>query len=486
MYETIEYDLSHVPGYRGPDEGHPEPSYIWDCIFQEVSIETGALVHEWRASQHFNISVTYHGIGPGGSKDDPFDWFHINSIAKDGLGNYLISSRYMHSIIYVEGKTGDVIWILGGRENDFMDLSEGNATNFAWQHDARFLPTNTFPNTYSPPAEKDGVTTQLLTLFDNAAEDQHYEYGMDISRALLLEITYPTEWSHKLIGQAKIESRSPDLNAEKVHDINGTSTSHTVRVIQSYENPLSVRSSSQGSVQILPPSSSNQDPKVLVGYGLNAVWTEFSSNGTVLCDAHYGSITSWERGDIQSYRIYKFPWTGYPTNPPKVEISDDDFEIYVSWNGATEVKTWVLQCSDKASTEERNWEDAVKVEKRDFEETIAIPDDISDYRYLRVIALGSHDRRLEYGTSRIMDRQSLAVFRQQQQQQLMGDVAQALPKVVEGISSLELLLGVTCSAVTILIVLKGYRRLLSWKMGVNRAGPLMWKQSNEYRLLGDV
>jgi hypothetical protein len=251
MYQVVEYDLSKFPGYHPKEDEPLAPTYIWDCIFQEVSIDSGALLYEWRASEHINITSTYRGIGPGGSRDDAFDWFHINSIAKDELGNYLISSRYMHSVIYIEGRTGDVIWTLGGRENDFMDLSGGNGTNFASQHDARFLPIDTFPKMYSPPEERDGVTTQLLTLFDNAAEDQHYEYGIAITRGLLLELTYPTEKSSKPVKRTTNDPRDPDWNENKVHEINGTSTSYTVRVLQSYENPQRFRSSSQGSVQVL-------------------------------------------------------------------------------------------------------------------------------------------------------------------------------------------------------------------------------------------
>jgi len=110
-----------------------EPNWIWDCAFQEVDIATGDLVFEWRASEHYNVTETYRSIYAGGTKQDPFDWFHINSMAKDELGNFLISARYTHTLTYIDGKTKEVIWQLGGKQNDFMDLSGGNATNFAWQ-----------------------------------------------------------------------------------------------------------------------------------------------------------------------------------------------------------------------------------------------------------------------------------------------------------------------------------------------------------------
>ena len=52
---------------------------------------------------------------------------------------------------------------------------------------------------------------------------------------------------------------------------------------------------------------------------------------------------------MQSYRTYKFPWIGLPRTPPKIAVSDDGQELYMSWNGATEVAEWVVQGSKKSS-----------------------------------------------------------------------------------------------------------------------------------------
>ncbi|KAK4626780.1 hypothetical protein CLAFUW4_05087 [Fulvia fulva] len=480
MYEIVEHDLAEVPDWH-PDEERPGPSYIWDCVFQEISIDTGNLVWEWRASDHLNVTSTYHGIGPGGSRHDPFDWFHGNSIEKDELGNYLVSARYTHSVTYINGSTNDIIWTLGGRMNDFSDLSDGNAVNFAWQHDARFLPLDTFPETYTPPQQQDGYTTKLLTLFDNAAEDQHYEYGLPISRGLLLEITYPDERPNELVAMARpYESTEgqPDLNVQKIDNINGTNSEYTVRVVQSYENPSEVRSSSQGSVQILPQNS-GRDPKVLVGYGLNAVFTEYDADGTVLCDIHYGSATSWERGDIQSYRTYKFAWTGTPETPPKVNISDDDVEVYVSWNGATEVRSWVLQCSEDYEAADDAWNTIADIPESGFESLIPIPDEVGDSRYLRIVALDRNGDRLAHGTSEVLDRGLLVSYRPMFR-------SSNLFQEMSGVTPLKILLIAVFSACGALIMFGAYRRYLAWKSGKSHAGPLRWRNGAAYRLLGEA
>jgi len=47
--------------------------------------------------------------------------------------------------------------------------------------------------------------------------------------------------------------------------------------------------------------------------------------------------------EVESYRAFRFPWKGEPqATPAVVAVSGDgdEVEVYVSWNGATEVATW--------------------------------------------------------------------------------------------------------------------------------------------------
>lgn len=458
MYEVRQHDVSE---FREFDPEEEDPNYIWDCLFQEVDIATGNLIFEWRASEHIPLSETYHDIGPGGTKEDPFDWYHINSIEKDELGNYLISARYTHSVTYIDGRTKETIWVLGGKVNDFKDLSGGNATNFAWQHDARFLPLSAYPRLYASETSGgrdngDGTTTKLLTLFDNAAEDLHYDYGLEISRGLLLEITYPTPGA----------ATTADLNKREA--VPGTKEAYAARVVQSYENPKGIRSSSQGSMQILPQGE-HEDPKVLVGYGLNAVWTEFDSDGTVLCDVHFGADTSWERGDIQSYRAYKFAWKGNPSTSPAIDISDDGEEIYVSWNGATDVVDWVLQCSDRKS--EKSWNDLLRMRKTGFETVIALPEE-EDARYLRVQALGKNGKVL--GKTEVINRGWSYL-----------STIDDLPLPSTGSSTLvKLVMLLVCNISVLFLVYELYRRYLSWRLGRPYSGRFRLRKGA--RLLGEA
>jgi len=47
--------------------------------------------------------------------------------------------------------------------------------------------------------------------------------------------------------------------------------------------------------------------------------------------------------ESESYRAFRFPWSGQPTDDPAIAAelaADDEVKIYASWNGATEVSTW--------------------------------------------------------------------------------------------------------------------------------------------------
>lgn len=237
--------------------------------------------------------------GNGESESRPWDFFHINSIDKDETGNFLISSRYANCLAYVDGRSGTVLWRLGGANNSFTDLSPSqSATNITWQHHARFQPLPSSSN--STRHDLSSNTTTSLTIFDNASRG---------------------------VGAPTLTSRGLYLDLDTV--------SMTVTTRHEYWNPHPISSQSQGSVQVLDSGN------VLLGYGFNAAWTEFNIHGDVLCHVHFGPETGFGRGEIISYRVLKHPWTGLPLTRPDLAVYA--YEAAASWNGATEVATWVLQ-----------------------------------------------------------------------------------------------------------------------------------------------
>jgi hypothetical protein len=321
VYEIVLRDLHDA----GKDHWGP----VWDCIVQEIDLETGETLFEWRATDHVPLGDSYREIAAEGEPDVPYDYYHLNSIEKDSQGNYLISGRYTYSISYINGTTGDVIWIMGGKHNMFRDLSGGNATNFAYQHDARW-----------------SIEGSEITLFDNAIDDFHTEKG--ITRGLRLKIDQVTM---------------------------------TAEIVTEYYNQRGVLGKSQGSLQDLPNGN------VLLGYGNTAAWTEFSKSGEVLCDVHFAPRSRFLTGDVQSYRVFKFPWQGFPHTTPNVTVINDEpskWRVYASWNGATEIHKWVLQGTMNPNVTTNPWRDLETVQKVNYETSF----DMQKWypRYLRVVA----------------------------------------------------------------------------------------------------
>lgn len=332
-YEPTSWDLSAYDIENG---------WIADSIFQEVDIATGDLIFSWRASDHYALNESYADPGStGDSESNPYDFFHINSIERDDSGNYLVSARHMHSVTYINGTTGDIIWILGGKQNQFTDNSNGDATNFAWQHDARW--------------QNDDLTA--LTLFDNGAAD--WVNTENATRGLWLNLNY---------------------------DNMSVSLGH------SYLSPKGILSISQGSVQ--PLSNTN----VFMGYGSNAAFTEYARNGSVLWDVQFGIIGNTS---VQSYRAYKQDWTAFPTYNPDITSTGngtDNTTVYFSWNGATEITSWAILASD-SSAQLFNATDLWKnVTRAGFETSVAVQ---SSHRYVRAAALNADGQVL--GATGVVD-----------------------------------------------------------------------------------
>ncbi|KAF2206188.1 hypothetical protein CERZMDRAFT_53706, partial [Cercospora zeae-maydis SCOH1-5] len=273
--------------------GDERQGWIWDSIFQEVDLETGEAVFEWRANDHIDVAQSYAGVFMA-TEAFPWDAYHLNSVGKDDLGNYLISCRYLRAVTYIDGKTGDVLWQLGGHNNSFRDLSAGKATTFLGQHDSHFLQKD----------EENGKT--FVTLFNNNGDWEHRASDQSTGLQIQLDLSAMT-------AEVSLEVFSP-----------------TAKVL----------SVSQGSYQTLP------NGHIVLGYGLNGAMSEFSEDGKLLCEAYFQPLAKFGSGQVQSYRNLRFNWTAYPTTKPSLVFDEEEQKLFMSWNGATEVAAWLLVDSD--------------------------------------------------------------------------------------------------------------------------------------------
>ncbi|KAI1611574.1 ASST-domain-containing protein [Exophiala viscosa] len=312
------------------DLGLGKTCWIQDGVFQEIDIETGDLLFEWRATDHIRMSDVFskpcRKDGYGKSKKDAFDFFHINSIDKMDSGDYLISARYSHAVMCISSKTGEILWQLGGKNDSFEDLD--HATDFAWQHHARWLGNKT------------------ISLFDNHANSVFHGTNQH-SKGMIIR-----------------------LDMEKM----------TTSLVQKYVHPDKILNVSQGSVQVIANSSN-----VLVGFGNSPTYVEYSAGGEVLCSAHFAPHLAFELVDfglVKSYRVFKSPWVGRPKTLPVAKVRKS--KVYVSWNGATEVTSWRLETSKTRDVKDDEFVTIQELERDGFETSFAID---KNHRYVRVAAL---------------------------------------------------------------------------------------------------
>jgi Arylsulfotransferase (ASST) len=119
--------------------GGAAESAVYDASFQEIDIRTGLVRYEWDSLDHVPLTDSYMPAS-GARTAWPYDWFHLNSIARDGGGNLLISARSTWAVYDLDAATGVVRWRLGGRRPSF---TMGPGTLTAWQHDAQPLGRDT-------------------------------------------------------------------------------------------------------------------------------------------------------------------------------------------------------------------------------------------------------------------------------------------------------------------------------------------------------
>lgn len=101
---------------------------------------------------------------------------------------------------------------------------------------------------------------------------------------------------------------------------------------------------SQGSYQQL------DNGHVLLGHGAIPKLEEFDEHGACVMTAQFG-----EDLQIQSYRGFRFPWVGRPKTLPSIAACADgqSTDVYVSWNGATDVQSWDIYAGSNATQLQR-------------------------------------------------------------------------------------------------------------------------------------
>ena len=289
VFMPTQYDLSAY-GVKNQSVG-----WVVQPVFQRINIKTGEVIFEWASLDHTTPSESYNNIdtsiaGDGLSATTAWDFFHMNSIQKDDEGNYLISSRFLSALIYIDGKDGHIIWRLGGKKSDFT-FQGFNNTNapFAFQHHARIRSKN--------------GTQWSITLFDNA-----------------------------LLGGSVSEiDGSETLGLRFTADV----STKVCTLQQNYS--IGVLSTSQGSMDVTKTGN------IFMGFGSEPYIAEFSPNGEKVMVGQFGANPNV----AENYRAFKIDydaWHGFPDSTPALWMyansTSSETAFCASWNGATEITQW--------------------------------------------------------------------------------------------------------------------------------------------------
>ena len=314
--------------------------YIQQGAFQEVDVETGAVLFEWYSLDHVDPAESYvrpgttETSGNGETPGSPWDYFHINSIDRNAEGDYLISARHVSAVYKISRFDGHIIWRLNGAKTDYYL----DGFSFSSQHDARFVSEN--------------ETHTVISLFNNGSNG--FNQTQPHSTGQIISLDHTTKVANCLLNL------SPPVVDGHAHI-----------------------SKSQGSFQRLPNGN------ILMGWGNDAFWTEYSPDYDIV---FYGNL-GWS--NVMNYRVHKFDnWIGLPLTEPALWVyskQGEQMTIYVSWNGATQVKSWRFY---GGHYKRGPWDEISNVSKNGFE---TVYRHNSTYGYTYVEALDQDDRVL--GTS---------------------------------------------------------------------------------------
>lgn len=275
-YARMPYDLS-------PFGGQADATLIY-LVVQEVD-QNQNVYFEWNSLDHVPITDTNQPLTVS-----PLDYMHGNALELDADGNILLSSRHLSEITKINRTTGQTMWRLGGKENQFTFIGATTLPGvgaFSWQHDIRRLSNGD------------------ITVFDNGID--FINAGIRGTRG----VEFRLDEAAKTATFVREFRTSPDVISEYMGNMQRLENGNTLL--------------GWGGGHLGPPSP----PRMAI--------TEFTSDGRVALNATYADA-------FINYRAFRFPWHGFPTTPPAlVAITTSvPISLYYSWNGATEVVSYTV------------------------------------------------------------------------------------------------------------------------------------------------
>lgn len=312
--------------------GGPEDTFVIDIVIQEQDANE-------------NIVFQWVGLDPGhyelidSNRDltaSRVDYAHSNAVALDDDGNLLLSTRHQDEITKIDHETGDIIWRLGGKKNQFTISSADGITDdptFYMQHDIRNLP--------------DGANGDI-SLYDN---------------------------HNNAVSGDTMGSRAMVFTLDE--------TAMTAELVWQYRNTPDVYANFMGNAQYLPNGN------YFIGWGgvSSPVITEVKQDGTKVFELRF------DAGPL-TYRGYRFPWKGYPTWAPAlvIETAGENTQLYMSWNGATEIAKYEIYGWNYGTPTAL----LAEATKNSFETSVDMSGDQADFCFYQIMPVDNEGQQTQW------------------------------------------------------------------------------------------
>jgi len=170
---------------------------VLESAIQEFTAD-GELIMTWAGLDYFdpNDIYDYCTLNEANPKSSFIRFPHMNAIDIDDDGHILLSSRHLSEVTKIHRETGEIIWRLGGANNQFEFIND-ELGGFYMQHDIRALGHNRYTifdngNLHEPKQSRaveyvldtENMTATLVWEFRGTEDNNFYTHYMGNAQRL--------------------------------------------------------------------------------------------------------------------------------------------------------------------------------------------------------------------------------------------------------------------------------------------------------------
>jgi len=182
IYDSHIIDMSQLV-----EGGHPAAS-VSGAVIQELDVYKN-VIFQWRSVDYIPIVDSYRDITRAS-----FGYIHINAVEFDETdGNIILCCRETSEVVKISRATGEVMWRMGGKNEDFTYINEH---------------PETAPHHFRVPHDVRRYANGHLTMFDNG-NDKNIGDGKTFSRA----VEYDLDEENKTATMVWEYRNDPDILA---------------------------------------------------------------------------------------------------------------------------------------------------------------------------------------------------------------------------------------------------------------------------------